>query len=465
MDVGRDIQYTSDGGFIIAGTTSSFGVGNTAVYLIKTDSIGSYLWSKAIGGIGVEWGYSIKQTYDGGYIAAGYTNSFGNGGYDMYLIKTDTIGNILWEKSYGGKDWDFGYSVIQTPDSGFVLCGETYSFGNGNQDVYLVRTNKFGDTLWTKTFGGTGKDIAHFLLNYNDSLFVLAGETNSFTNGNSDVYFISANYNGIWSSEKIIGTTLNDIGNACTKASDGGIVIFGETDSSTAAATGKNELLLKIDLQGTTQWIFVYGNAGENIGRAIKEKSNGDLITCGSNNPSGLGGSGLQMMMMNNSGWWLNGPAFGNVGDEFGYSLTITPSNKAAFIGSTTSAVYTQGLEDVYLILLQNDNIVMNYSLVVNQFQDTLSPISVGENTLETNVFLHPNPFSEYSFLTIDNWHVQQLKSVELKIQDISGRVIHKSEIKSSTHKISSNNMNAGMYFFSLSSDKRIIHSGKLIIE
>ena len=95
MDVGQDIQYTSDHGFIIAGTTSSFGSGNTAIYLLKVDSNGTFQWSKAIGGIGIEWGYSVKQTFDKGYVVAGYTNSFGNGGYDMYLVKTDSAGNTL----------------------------------------------------------------------------------------------------------------------------------------------------------------------------------------------------------------------------------------------------------------------------------------------------------------------------------------------------------------------------------
>ena len=140
-DNAEEIQATSDGGYIVIGSTSSNSWGNTDAYLLKVDSLCNYQWSKALGGNNNDWGYSIKQTFDKGYIIAATSNSYGNGGYDAVLMKRDSMGNYEWTKVYGGIDWDFAYSVVQTYDSGYVFCGETYNNTNGFSDVYIVKTN------------------------------------------------------------------------------------------------------------------------------------------------------------------------------------------------------------------------------------------------------------------------------------------------------------------------------------
>lgn len=465
MDVGRDIQCTSEGGFIIAGTTSSCGSGNTAVYLIKTDSAGKHQWSKAIGGIGIEWGYSVKQTFDGGYVTAGYTNSFGNGGYDMYLVKTDSAGNILWEKSYGGSDWDFGYCVQQTPDSGFVLCGETYSYGSGNTDAFFVRTDKNGDTLWTRTAGGDSVDVANSIIVYNDSTYFYTGETNSTGYGGSDMFFGKIDKSGNVYPTKTIGTTKNDIGHCIEKTMDGNILIFGETDSVPGTNTGPNEILTKINPNGDFLWLpdkfQVYGSSGIDIGQSVKEKTNGELLTCGIN-PLGLGGLSLHMMMLNSGGWWLSGPGFGDTGDEEGYSLVITPAKKVAYVGSTTS--YGQGLEDVYLIILKKDSIVMNYTLSKTEFADTCSGLSIAENEIASNVQIYPNPFSESAVLEIKNAGFAKM-NLAFTLYDVFGRELRKYQVRNEKIEIKKENLKEAVYFYSVSSEKEIISQGKLVIQ
>jgi len=147
-------------------------------------------WWRTYGGTGSDYGYSVQQTLDGGYIVAGSTGSFGAGGGDFYLIKTDASGDALWTRIYGGTGYDYGYSVQQTLDGGYIIAGYTQSFGAGSYDVYLIKTSASGDTLWTRTYGGTGAEYGEKVQQTADGGYIVAGTTSSFGAGNADFYLI-----------------------------------------------------------------------------------------------------------------------------------------------------------------------------------------------------------------------------------------------------------------------------------
>jgi hypothetical protein len=214
-DQGYSVQQTSDGGYIIAGDSLSFGEGNYDVYLMKTDALGNVEWTNTFGGTSSDQGRSVQQTSDGGYIIAGQSHSFGAGVSDVYLIKTDTSGNAVWTQTFGGIGIDEGYSVQQTSDGGYIIAGVTAS------DVYLIKTDGSGNAVWEKTFGGNFGDQGASVQQTSDGGYIIAGDTWSFGAGNYDIYLIKTDASGnvVWTNT--FGGELNDHGASVQQTSDG----------------------------------------------------------------------------------------------------------------------------------------------------------------------------------------------------------------------------------------------------
>lgn len=197
FDVAQAVVQDADSGYVIAGATSSYNVQGSDMLLFKTDPLGNQLWMKTIGGAQNDWARRIMHAPGGsGYILAGHTNSFGAGAYDAYIVHTNWNGDTLWTRTVGGSDWDFVYGLDTTSDGNLVLCGETSSFGNGNRDAWILKMNMNGDTLWTKTIGGGEDDVANYLFEDRDGNLVVLGSTKSWGMGLRDFYFIKLNASG-----------------------------------------------------------------------------------------------------------------------------------------------------------------------------------------------------------------------------------------------------------------------------
>jgi hypothetical protein len=276
-DGGTEVQQTADGGYIVAGSTSSFGAGSDA-YLIKTNAQGDTLWTRTYGGTSYDQGWSVQQTADGGYVIAGYTESFGAGNGDVYLIKTNASGDTLWTRTYGGTEHDEGCSVQLTADGGYIIAGRTYS-PDAEDDVYLIKTNASGDTLWTRTYGGTSHDLSYSVQRTADSGYIIAGLANCRGEEDGDVYLIKTNASGdtLWT--RTHGGTNHDWGFSVQQTADGGYIIAGSTYSFGA---GNSDIyLVKTDASGDTLWTRVYGGKPHDYGFSVLQTAAGAYIVAG----------------------------------------------------------------------------------------------------------------------------------------------------------------------------------------
>ena len=350
-DYGYSVQPTTDGGYIITGGTESFGAGNGDVYLVKTDASGNNTWSKTFGGGSHDESYSVQQTADGGFIIGGTTGSFGAGNEDVYLIKTDASGNMTWSKTFGGTSYDYGRSVQQIADGGYIIAGYTESFA-GNTDVYLIRTDASGNMTWQKTFGGTNSDYGFSVQPTADGGYIIAGYTGSFGSGGPDVYLIKTDDSGNMTWQKTFGGAYYDFGFSVQPTADGGYIIAGYTESFGAGNT--DVYLIKTDASGNMNWQKTFGGTGNDDGNSVQPTADGGYIIAGHTVSFG-GNTDVYLIRTDASGNMTWQKTFGGANTDYGYSVQPTADGGCIVAGTTDS--FGAGQNDVYLIKLGPDTV------------------------------------------------------------------------------------------------------------
>ena len=347
-DAGYSVRQTSDSGYIVTGYSRG------DVYLIRTNALGDTLWTRMYGGPSSDVGVDVQQTFDGGYIVAGHTASFGGGSSDLYLIRTNDLGDTLWTRTYGGSSADFGLSVVQTPDSGYAIGGYTLSSGAGFSDAYLVRTNAAGDTLWTRTYGGAYNDYCRSVGRTSDGGFILAGETISLSTPSNQIYLVRTDSAGdtLWTRK--FGGTSDEYGFSVQQTADTGYIVAGYTESFGAGS--RDAYLIKTDPLGDTLWTRTYGDSNNNQGMSVQQTSDGGYIVAGYTDPSGTGSTDVYLLRIDALGDTVWTRTYGGTLADLGLFVRQTSDSGYVVAGSTLS--FGAINLDVYLIKTGSDGLL-----------------------------------------------------------------------------------------------------------
>jgi len=350
-DRGKSLIQTSDGGYVIAGETYSFGAGGYDVYVVKLDANGNLQWTTTIGGPESDGGNSLTQTSDGGYAIAGYTSSFGAGEWDFYVVKLDANGNLQWTTTIGGPGNEISESLIQTSDGGYAIAGLTQSFGAGKWDVYVVKLDANGNLQWTTTIGGPGNEISESLIQTSDGGYIIAGTTTSFGVGEADVYVVKLDANGNLQWTTTIGGKNTEEGFSLIQTSDGGYAIAGSTTSF--GAGGRDVYVVKLDANGNLQWTKTIGGKKEDLGLSLIQTSDGGYAITGYTQSFGAGEEDVYVVKLDAKGNLQWTKTIGGENDDWGYPLIQTAGGGYAIAGDTKS--FGAGKRDVYVVKLDKN--------------------------------------------------------------------------------------------------------------
>jgi hypothetical protein len=390
-DTGQGIAQLEDSSYIITGLSGSFGEDSEA-FLLKLSKAGQYQWSNHYGGNEADWGRRVLYNQDLGYYIVGNSNSYSSGDYDALVVKTDLQGNQLWSKTYGTGNWEQINDAVFASDSGIVMVGSTQTLLGGGSDIFMVRLNQNGDTLWTKTIGGTGDDVANTIINVEDSMFIVGGEYFNQDSLLSKGFLMKINQNGnvVW---------MNQIGDNGT---------FGITDitqfSSTIYAIGwKWDPLLnehdnysgRYQLNGTLLNQSVYVNPGDVILDEVTFKGNLSKLYIGYRNENlsnSLFGLDVTLGRFNSNFDWDNGPVnINNLEDEKVEQFMATSDGGVIAVGWTSGLLavgnYPVGGTKVYVIKIgPNDELPITTGIqAVNALVDIVEEVSDSKK-------IYPNP-------------------------------------------------------------------------
>lgn len=451
-DQGCAVIQTPDDGYLIAGTSGSFGLSSGQLMLIKTDFQGYEEWRRFYGGEFADQARSMEQTADGNLVIAGFTET-PSLSYQALAVKLTMDGDTIWSRSYGGGEWDFCHQVAVLPDSGMALFGQTFGNGSTEGDFLLIRIDKDGDTLWTKTYGGPEMEIGESIAVAPDGGFYLAGSTTSYGAGKVDFYVVRTDALGdtLWT--KTFGGIEDDFGYAVAVTIDGGYAVAGGTFSNTP---DKSDFVIFKD-GGSSQWTRYSAYLGNDYWRDIIVEPIGNITVAGYFTE---GGAGLEDMRITRYGadGIYNGMAVGHGSqlNDRAYDVKMTPDGGYIMVGFTQG--FMERFEDVYLVKMNNIG------------ETAPSELGVDEISLDGKMFgvtIGPNPFSiEDPFMIIENYEglVSKLDDpLNVRIFNAMGQMVAEQTIASGNAKLNAQALQNGVYSYILSSGNVILATGKLI--
>jgi hypothetical protein len=438
-DFGYGVVQHEDSSYMVCGSSSSFTDGPSQAFMLKIDSLGNYLWSKHYGGAETETATRVLYKKNFGYFLAGFTNSYGNGAYDYYLVKTDENGIQEWEKTYGGTEWERVNDAAMTRDTGAILVGHTNSWTGGDQDIYIVRTDINGDTLWTKRIGASGDDIAHSIVQYNDSTFFIGGEyyvedslmTKGFImriidNGTVQWFDTVGNHgvNGIYDLD-VDPFFVSFVGYWVEASTQQKKIYFGLSSFDATFVPQEYEWTPN---EYFREHVATYGNQNK---KYITGKFK--------NLTSEAFGYDLVFARVNSSLWWDNSSSsLAYEGEDDSGQLIPTSDGGVLIVGYTSTL--GAGGSNVFIEKIGPGDIhpVIDTNPVIE------SLVFVNETMISSEVRVYPNPASD--FITIET---NETNILDYSLCDMNGRIV-KNGFVNGEGKVAVNDLQPGIYLLSM---------------
>lgn len=517
------ILQNADGSYIIAGNKSTDGmpggvIDTSDIFLIKINPAGNVLWSKTYGGNGADAINKIEKTNDGGFVLIGNTNSFGAGTFDMYVIKTDSVGDTLWTKAYGQTYYDYGNDIQQTTDGGYIITG----YGSNNPgppyaSLYLIKTNSIGDTLWTRIFDDTISDAAwgSSVKQTSDGGYVVLGTSphmDSILSYHDAAYLLKTDANGneLWSKKYAQNT--DDVavqGIEVFETNDGGYVLSGLTVDYSVGDAITNDFLLKTDNSGNTIWSHGYqinGDSWENfLGNVIQTNDGGFAFSYWSWVTDTIpfdtvpGGAHLNIHLnkLDSNGVFVWGKSYGKyLEDEYGTYLQQTSDGGYILAGNTD--YFSLPISDIYLIKTDslgnsgcteyNDTSIAGYNpnyqinnvvtlqssgCIVHSTQTIVSngiggpsndyclTVSIPEIlNPDSEISLFPNPATSTITITTTGTKIK-----EIKIMNVLGEIANSQQVTGNSATIDISTLDKGIYFVQITEENKKVSNRKIVVQ
>ncbi len=489
------IRQTTDGGYILAGWSSSNISGDKTenswnnsydYWLVKTDASGVILWQNTIGGNVEEQLRSIHQTSDGGFILGGYSDSnisgdktenCFQGSYDYWIVKTDASGNIQWQNTIGGNGYDYLYSIQQTADGGYIMGGTSSSYisgdktenSNGGIDYWIVKTDATGSIQWQNTIGGNDDDILNSIQQTADGGYILggwsesniSGDKSENTNGVRDYWIVKTDATGNIQWQNTIGGSTGDLLQAIQQTSDGGYLLGGWSNSNISGDKTENSIggtdywIVKTDASGSIQWQNTIGGNSNDQLNSIYQTSDGGYIL-GGNSISNISGDKTENCIGTSDYWVIKTDTSGDIQ----WQNTIGGSNIDVLLSiqQTAGGGYILGGPSYSNISGDKSENCIGYEdyWIVKLFPDTITGITNLQSSI-FNVQLSPNPVTNKLNVKTNNNELS-----EIILYDISSRKLLQQKFTNSV-SLNTEQLAKGLYLYEVRNKNGLCKKGKVV--